>query len=154
MKTIILLITLVLCNLSFGCEILPNGNYIPCNTEGKIFEYEFKRFAYDKASIRTVIPQPPRSFVLDKNFFNDVIRLWNITDIKLGIYKPEEYLNFLKELDKLISDIFKTDKYDTEKMAQLKIRFENLKAESKALISTASGREKFPQLPYIKNNKN
>ena len=39
-------------------------------------------------------------------------------------------------------------------MAQLKIRFENLKAESKALISTASRREKFPQLPYIKNNKN
>ena len=32
MKTIILLITLVLCNLSFGCVILPNGNYIPCET--------------------------------------------------------------------------------------------------------------------------
>ena len=30
MKTIILLIALVLCNLSFSCEILPNGNYIPC----------------------------------------------------------------------------------------------------------------------------
>ena len=32
MKTIILLIALVLCNLSFGCVILPNGNYIPCET--------------------------------------------------------------------------------------------------------------------------
>ena len=32
MKTIILLIALVLCNLSFGCVILPNGNYIPCDT--------------------------------------------------------------------------------------------------------------------------
>ena len=30
MKTIILLIAVVLCNLSFSCEILPNGNYIPC----------------------------------------------------------------------------------------------------------------------------
>ena len=32
MKTIILLIALILCNLSFGCVILPNGNYIPCET--------------------------------------------------------------------------------------------------------------------------
>ena len=31
MKTIILLIALVLCNLSFSCEILPNGNYILCD---------------------------------------------------------------------------------------------------------------------------
>ena len=30
MKTIILLIALILCNLSFSCDILPNGNYIPC----------------------------------------------------------------------------------------------------------------------------
>ena len=53
MKTIILLITLVLCNLSFGCVILPNGNYIPCytNKEEKIFEYEFKRLGGDKALI-------------------------------------------------------------------------------------------------------
>ena len=33
MKTIILLIALVLCNLSFSCEILPNGNYILCDTK-------------------------------------------------------------------------------------------------------------------------
>ena len=53
MKTIILLITLILCNLSFSCEILPNGNYIPCytNTEEKIFEYEFKRLGGDKVLI-------------------------------------------------------------------------------------------------------
>ena len=53
MKTIILLIALILCNLSFSCEILPNGNYIPCytNMEEKIFEYELKRLGYDKASI-------------------------------------------------------------------------------------------------------
>ena len=53
MKTIILLIALILCNLSFGCEILPNGNYIPCytNMEEKIFEYELKRLGYDKALI-------------------------------------------------------------------------------------------------------
>ena len=31
MKTIILLIALILCNLSFSCEILPNGNYIRCD---------------------------------------------------------------------------------------------------------------------------
>ena len=53
MKTIILLITLVLCNLSFGCVILPNGNYIPCetNTTKRVIEYELKRIGYYKALI-------------------------------------------------------------------------------------------------------
>ena len=51
MKTIILLIALIICNLSFSCEILPNGNYIPCNTKEIIFEYELKRLGYDKALI-------------------------------------------------------------------------------------------------------
>ena len=53
MKIIILLIALIVCNLSFSCEILPNGNYIPCytNMEEKIFEYEFKRLGFDKALI-------------------------------------------------------------------------------------------------------
>ena len=40
MKTIILLIALVLCNLSFSCEILPNGNYIPCDIKEQIIEAE------------------------------------------------------------------------------------------------------------------
>ena len=53
MKTIILLIALVLCNLSFGCVILPNGNYIPCetNTTKRVIEYELKRIGYYKALI-------------------------------------------------------------------------------------------------------
>lgn len=53
MKTIILLITLVLCNLSFGCVILPNGNYIPCETNivEKIIEHERKRLVLDKVLI-------------------------------------------------------------------------------------------------------
>ena len=53
MKIIILLIALIVCNLSFSCEILPNGNYIPCytNTIEKIFECEFKRLGVDKALI-------------------------------------------------------------------------------------------------------
>ena len=40
MKTIILLIALVVCNLGFSCEILPNGNYIPCDIKEQIFEAE------------------------------------------------------------------------------------------------------------------
>ena len=40
MKTLILLIALVLCNLSFSCEILPNGKYIPCDIKEQIFEAE------------------------------------------------------------------------------------------------------------------
>ena len=51
MKTIILLITLVLCNLSFGCVILPNGNYIPCYTN--IAEIIIEQ-DYDKAKIENV----------------------------------------------------------------------------------------------------
>ena len=52
MKTIILHIALILCNLSFSCEILPNGNYIPCYTNmTKIFECEFKRLGGDKVLI-------------------------------------------------------------------------------------------------------
>ena len=51
MKTIIILIALVLSNLGFSCEILSNGNYIPCNTKEIVIEYEFKRLGYDKALI-------------------------------------------------------------------------------------------------------
>ena len=53
MKIIILLIALIVCNLGFSCEILPNGNYIPCytNREEKIFECEFKRLGGDKVLI-------------------------------------------------------------------------------------------------------
>ena len=58
MKTIILLIALVLCNLSFSCEILPNGNYIPCDTTEIIIEqsgkYLLKYLGYDKAEIENV----------------------------------------------------------------------------------------------------
>ena len=54
MKIIILLIALVLCNLSFGCVILPNGNYIPCDTNiteiiiKKSFKTRLGLLAYDK----------------------------------------------------------------------------------------------------------
>ena len=60
MKTIILLIALIICNLSFSCVILPNGNYIPCDTKviGEIaIEQHHKqglgRF-YNKAEIENV----------------------------------------------------------------------------------------------------
>ena len=57
MKIIILLIAFIVCNLSFSCEILPNGNYIPCYipTE-KIIEQNdgFKHFGYDKAEIENI----------------------------------------------------------------------------------------------------
>ena len=60
MKTIILLITLVLCNLSFGCVILPNGNYIPCETNTieilmeKSIKEHLKQIGYYKALIENV----------------------------------------------------------------------------------------------------
>ena len=55
MKIIILLIAFILCNLSFSCEILPNGNYIPCDIKEIIVEYEFKRLGCDKALIEIEI---------------------------------------------------------------------------------------------------
>ena len=61
MKTIILLITLVLCNLSFGCVILPNGNYIPCETNTtkilreKSIKEHLKQYGYYKALIENKI---------------------------------------------------------------------------------------------------
>ena len=61
MKKIILLIALVLCNLSFGCVILPNGNYIPCETntikilrEKRIKEH-LKQFGYYIENVKTNI---------------------------------------------------------------------------------------------------
>ena len=56
MKTIILLIALILCNLSFSCEILPNGNYIPCDIIEQIIEHDYwlKRVDYDKAEIENI----------------------------------------------------------------------------------------------------
>ena len=60
MKTIILLIALILCNLSFSCEILPNGKYIPCYTNiteiiiEKSAKQSLKYLGYDKAEIENV----------------------------------------------------------------------------------------------------
>ena len=61
MKTIILLIALVLSNLGFSCVILPNGNYISCDTKATteiIIEqsgkYLLKYLGYDKAEIENV----------------------------------------------------------------------------------------------------
>ena len=61
MKTIILLIALILCNLGFSCVILPNGNYIPCDTKvmcEKVIEQSAKQslkyLGYDKAEIENV----------------------------------------------------------------------------------------------------
>ena len=56
MKTIILLIALVLCNLSFSCEILPNGKYISCDIIEQMIEHDYwlKRGAYDKAEIENI----------------------------------------------------------------------------------------------------
>lgn len=83
---------------------------------------------------------------IDKHFFVEVTSLWTKTTNKLGLYQPKGYGNFLNEINKLQADIVNTDKYDTEKIAQLKIRFENLKVEAEAMISTASNRKKIRKM--------
>ena len=56
MKTIILLIALILCNLGFSCEILPNGKYITCDIKEQIIEHDYwlKRRAYKIAEIENI----------------------------------------------------------------------------------------------------
>ena len=58
MKTIILLIALVVCNLGFSCEILPNGKYISCEIDiiEQIIKHDYwlKRVAYEIAEIENV----------------------------------------------------------------------------------------------------
>ena len=60
MKTIILLIALVLSNLGFSCEILPNGKCIPCNTAAAEIMFEqsakqsLKYLGYDKVEIENI----------------------------------------------------------------------------------------------------
>ena len=60
MKTIILLIALILCNLGFSCEILPNGKYIPCDTNiveiiiEQRAKQSLKYLGYDKAVIENI----------------------------------------------------------------------------------------------------
>lgn len=56
MKTIIILIALIICNLGFSCEILPNGKYIPCDITEQIIEHDYwlKHSAYYKAEIENV----------------------------------------------------------------------------------------------------
>ena len=134
MKTIILLITLIVCNLGFSCEILPNGKYIPCYTNiteiiiEKSWEQGLGRFAYDKASIENVKTNIEYNVKLAESRLNEAevkyiesikkykTTLHNATSksfIKQKVYseiaKQKVYSDIVKQ--KLYSDIAKQKVY-------------------------------------------
>ena len=134
MKTIILLIALVLCNLSFGCVILPNGNYIPCytNTTKRVIEYELKRIGYYKALIenKKIIDNIEYNVKLAESRLNEA-EVKYVESIKK--YKTTLHNAASKSLikQKANADIVK-QKADYEASAQQEAYFEITFAKQKA----------------------
>ena len=116
MKTIILLIALILCNLGFSCEILPNGNYIPCytNIAEIIIEKSWKqglgRFAYDKAEIENVKTNIEYNVKLAESRLNEaeVKYIESIKKYKTTLHNADSK-SFIKQ--KVYSDIVKQKVY-------------------------------------------
>ena len=136
MKTIILLIALVLCNLSFGCVILPNGNYIPCytNTTKRLIEYELKRRGVDKVLIenKKIIDNIEYNVKLAESRLNEaeVKYIESIKKYKTTLHnatsksfiKQKVYSEIAKQ--KAYSDIAKQNAYSEMFMAEQKSYYE------------------------------
>ena len=100
MKIIILLIALIVCNLSFSCEILPNGNYIKCDitenektnikyniklAESRLNEAEVKYIesikkyntarhnAASKSFIKSLIKQKTNAYIAKQKAYPDIV---------------------------------------------------------------------------------
>ena len=135
MKTIILLIALVLCNLSFGCVILPNGNYIPCytNTTKRVIEYELKRIGYYKALIenKKIIDNIEYNVKLAESRLNEA-EVKYVESIKK--YKTTLHNAASKSLikQKVYSDIAKQMAYSEMLIAKQMAYSEMLTAKQKA----------------------
>ena len=139
MKTIILLIALVLSNLGFGCVILPNGNYISCDTKvmcEKVIEQRFKtglgRFAYDKAVIENIKTNIEYNVKLAESRLNEaeVKYIESIKKYKTTLHnatsksfiKQKVYSEIAKQ--KAYSDIAKQNAYSEMFMAEQKSYYE------------------------------
>ena len=134
MKTIILLIALILCNLSFSCEILPNGNYIPCYTNiAKIIieqsaKQSLKYLGYDKAEIENVKTNIEYNVKLAESRLNEaeVKYIESIKKYKTTKHNADSQ-SIIKQ--KLYSDIDKQKAYSEMIIAKQKAYSEMLIAE-------------------------
>ena len=148
MKKIILLIALVLCNLSFGCVILPNGNYIPCETntikilrEKRIKEH-LKQFGYYIENVKTNIEYNVK---LAESRLNEaeVKYIESIKKYKTTLHnaasksfiKQKVYSEIAKQ--KAYSDIAKLQAYS--EMITAKIEYENARLECGRIYALAKG---------------
>ena len=140
MKTIILLIALILCNLSFSCEILPNGNYIPCYTNilEIIFEQDYwlKRFEYDKAEIENVKTNIEYNIKLAESRLNEaeVRYVESIKKYKTTLHNAASK-SFIKQ--KVYSEIAKQQVYS--EMLIAKFEYEKARRECGRIYALAKG---------------
>ena len=135
MKTIILLIALVLCNLSFGCVILPNGNYIPCetNTTKRLIEYELKLRGVDKVLIenKKIIDNIEYNIKLAESRLNEaeVKYVESIKKYKTTLHNAASK-SFIKQ--KVYSEIAKQNAYSEMIITKQKAYSEMIIAKQKA----------------------
>ena len=134
MKTIILLIALILCNLSFSCVILPNGNYISCDTKAvceKVIERRAKQslkyLGYDKAEIENVKTNIEYNVKLAESRLNEA-EVKYIESIKK--YKTTRHNAASKSFIKQ-----KANAYIAKQEAYSEITFAKQKAHSEMLIA-------------------
>ena len=144
MKTIILLIALVLCNLSFGCVILPNGNYIPCETNTtkilieKSIKEHLKQIGYYKALIenKKIIDNIEYNVKLAESRLNEaeVKYVESIKKYKTTLHNAASK-SFIKQ--KVYSEIAKQNAYS--EMITAKIEYENARRECGMIYAIAKG---------------
>ena len=133
MKTIILLITLILCNLSFSCEILPNGNYIPCDITEQIIEAESR---LNEAEVRYVESikkyKTARHNAASKSFkqklYSDILK--QKTNADIAKQKTNADIAKQKTNAEIAADIIKQANYAAE--AEQEAEYEIINAKVKA----------------------
>ena len=142
MKTIILLIALVLSNLGFSCVILPNGNYIPCDTAAAEIMFErsakqsLKYLGYDKAEIENVKTNIEYNVKLAESRLNEaeVKYIESIKKYKTTLHNANSK-SFIKQ--KVYSEIAKQKIYSdiAKQKVYSEITFAKQKAYSEMLIA-------------------
>ena len=144
MKTIILLIALILCILSFGCEILLNWKYIPCYTNiAEIIikqDYWLKRFDYDKAEIENVKTNIEYNVKLAESRLNEaeVKYIESIKKYKTTLHNTNSK-SFIKSLikQKANADIVKQQAYSEMRIAEFE--YEKARRECGRIYALAKG---------------
>ena len=162
MKTIILLIALVLCNLSFGCVILPNGNYIPCETnttkiliekriienkkiidnieynvklaESRLNEAEVKYVESIKKYKTTLHNAASKSFIKQK-VYSEIAKQKAYSDIA----KQTLYSEMLTAEQNVYSEMIFAKQKALSEMLTAKIEYENARRECGRIYALAKG---------------